>query len=120
MKIGINSSPTKGIDASRIAAAARIPTGQQGEAANHNHSHLGYAGIAPADVRHLVRDHALQLLAIQLIDQAPRHANHRMLGIAAARERVGRRVLHHTDPRHRHSRRQRHLADHVHHRLLFH
>ena len=71
-------------------------------------------------MRKLVRDRTLEFFAIQLIDQATRDADYGMLGVAAGREGVGSRVLHQAHARHGHMGRERHLLDHVQHRLLFH
>ncbi len=87
---------------------------------DHDRGHLGYASVVSADMRQLVGDRTLEFFAIKLIDQAARDADHGMFGIAAGREGVRSRVLHQAHARHGHMGRERHLLDHVQHRLLFH
>ena len=63
--------------------------------------------------RQLVGHDALELLAIELLEQARRDRHRRVLRVAARRERVGRRVVDEVDLGHRHVRRDRHLLDDV-------
>ena len=60
------------------------------------------------------RDDALELLAVELLEQPGRDRDRRMLRVAAGGERVGRRVLDQVDARHRHVGRDGHLAHDVH------
>src|SRR2546421_4335522 len=46
-----------------------------------------------------MRDHALELGAVELVEKAARHGNGWVLGIAPGRKRVRRRVLDHVDLR---------------------
>ena len=88
------------------------------DSTDHHGDHHHRADVVIGDVRHLVPDHALQLLAVHLIDQSLRDANHRMRRVAAGRERVGRRVVDQIHLGHRHPRRRRHLVDHVEQNLM--
>ena len=71
------------------------------------------ADVEIADVAHLVRDDALQFLAIQRIEQPARDRDRRVPRTAAGRERVRIRVGHDVDGRPRQAGRDRHLVDDV-------
>src|SRR5438093_378640 len=57
------------------------------------------SNVAVPDVRQLVRDHALELRAIKLVEKAARHDDRRVLWVAAGRECIRRGVLDHVEPR---------------------
>ena len=65
------------------------------------------------DVRELVRDHAGELLAAQLVHQAGGHGDGGVLRIAAGGERVRLVLMHDEDARHRQLRVARELRDQV-------
>src|SRR5208282_6529056 len=69
---------------------AKEEVAEHRDSAHHHRDHRHRADIVVAHVRHLVADHALQFLAIHLIDQPLRHADDRVCRIAAGRERIGR------------------------------
>ncbi len=60
-----------------------------------------------------MRDHALELVPVELLHEAGRDGHDRMPGIAAGGEGIGRRIVDHVDRRHRHPGRDRHLMDDV-------
>ena len=60
-----------------------------------------HADVVVADVRHLVRDHALQLAVVELVEQAARGGDGGVLRVAAGREGVRRAVLDDVHLRHR-------------------
>jgi hypothetical protein len=70
-------------------------------------------------VAELVADHALQLVAGELLERTAGHRHHRVGGGVPGGERVDAGlVVEHVDLRHRHTRRERHLLDHVEQRLF--
>src|SRR5688572_33435494 len=64
-------------------------------------------------MRELVRDHALELGAVQLVDEATRHRDRRVLRVAARGESVRRGVINHIDTRRRDSQSDRKGLDYV-------
>ena len=70
--------------------------------------------VEVADVRQLVADDALELLAVELLEQPGRDRDRGVLRVAPGGERVGRRVVDEVDLRHRHVGGDRQLADDVH------
>ena len=72
------------------------------------------AHVAVEDVAVLVGDHALQLVAVELVQGAAGDRHRRVGWGISGGERVDRRLLlHHEDRRHGHAGRDRHLLDHV-------
>ena len=67
--------------------------------------------VVVADVGELVREDTGQLLLIQDLQDAFRHRDGSMLLVPTGGERVGLRRRHHVQPRHRHPRLLRELAD---------
>ncbi len=64
------------------------------------------------DMRQLVRDHAGEFFTVQHLQQAGRHRHRGVMGIAPGRERVGLRIIHQIDLRHRQLRAARKLGHH--------
>ncbi len=101
------------------AAAARIHQKTADDAQRENAEQQAdqadvQVHVAVQHVAEFVRDHALQLVAVEFVQAALRHA-HRGVGRRVARgEGVDAGlVLHHPDFRHRHARGDRHFLDHV-------
>jgi len=70
--------------------------------------------VAACQVCHLVRHHALQLVAAEPLDRAAGQDHRRILARQSHRQRVDRQLaLQHVQARDRLVRRQRHLLDHV-------
>jgi hypothetical protein len=65
------------------------------------------------DMRHLVGDHPLQLVAIEVLAQARRHRDHAVLRIASGGKSVHRGIGDEIDLRHRQPRGEPHLIDDV-------
>ena len=66
-----------------------------------------------ADVRELVRDDALELGPVQLVDKATRHRDRRVLGVTASGESVRGGVIDHIDTRRRDAQSDRKGLDYV-------
>ena len=106
----------------RIAAAATAAgihqdspdDGEHEDAEQHAHQADVQAHVAVEHVAELVRDHALQFVALELVEAAPRHGDRGIGGRVAGGERVDAGfVLEHVDFRHRHAGGDRHFLDHV-------
>ena len=98
------------------AAPEREPQEEVGEDRDRPDQHADdqrEADVEVADVRQLVGDDALELLAVELLEQAGRDRDRRVLRVAAGGEGVRRRVVDDVDLGHRDVRRDRHLLDDV-------
>ena len=94
------------------AAPEREPqeeVGQERDRPDQHADHQREPDVEVPDVRQLVGHDALELLAIELLEQARRDRDRRVLRVATGGERVGRRVVDEVDLRDRHVRRERHL-----------
>ena len=119
MKTMVCAPPPPPLSRSRPPAAApereaQEEVGEDRDGPDHDAHDEREPDVEVAHVRELVRDDALQLLAVELLEQPGRDRDRRMLRVAAGRERVGRRVLDQVDARHRHVGRDGHLAHDVH------
>ena len=76
------------------------------------------ADVEVADVAHLVADDALQLLAVELLEQPGRHRHAGVLRISAGGEGVRRRVVDDPDARPGQAAGEPHLLDDVHELLV--
>ena len=89
----------------RLPAAEPRPAHEEvGQQRDQPHEHDGDrhdADVVVADVRHLVRDHAFELGLVELVEQAARGGDGRVLGVAAGSEGVRRAVFDDVDLRHR-------------------
>ena len=115
----LDAAPTTSL---AIAAATRPSTeegepqeevGEERDAADKDRHQQREPDVVVADVRHLVADHALQLLPVELLQQPGRDGDGRVLRVAPRREGIGRRVVDDIDARHRDVRRDGHLLHHV-------
>ena len=93
---------------------AQEEVGQDRDRADHDADDQREPDVEVAHVRQLVADDALELLAIELLEEAGRDRDRRVLRIAAGREGVRRGVVDDVDRRHRHVGRDRQLAHDVH------
>ena len=78
------------------AAEERQPQDEVGDERDHADEHRGeahQAHVAVADVRDLVREHALELATRHRVEQARRDGDVGVLGVASRRERVRGRVV---------------------------
>ena len=89
------------------------PVGQQRDGSDQHADEEREADVEVADVAHLVPDDALELLAIELVEQAARDRHARVLRIPPGGEGVRRRVVDDPEPRGREAARQAHLLDDV-------
>ena len=80
---------------------AREPNvGQDHEGPQHDAGRGHQRHVAILDVPDLVRDDSLQLVAIENLEQTDRDGHGRLVGIAADREGIGRRIIHDEHARH--------------------
>ncbi len=104
--------------AARVAGAAQQPAPgdrQHEDAKGQAHQLLIQPHVAVQDVAELVRDHALQLRAIEALECAARDRDRRVRGRHACGERVDAGLLlENVDLRHGQPRRQRHFFYDVH------
>ena len=73
--------------------------GQQGHRSDQRHGQGRHEDVVVADVRQLVGDDALELDPVELLQQAGRHGDRGVLGVAPGGEGVRRRVVDDVDPR---------------------
>ena len=78
---------------------AQEEVGEDGDRADHHPDDEREPDVEVPDVRQLVGDDALELLAIELLEEAGRDRDRRVRGIAAGGERVRRRVVDGVDRR---------------------
>ena len=94
----------------RAVKTSPAPVGKHRDAAQ-KHAHQSHEqNILVANMRDLMRHHALGFLPVEQGQQAGRYANRRVLFVGARGQRVGRRIEDHVHPRHRRTRRQRHFG----------
>ena len=92
---------------------AQDHVGDQRDQADRDADDRHVARVEIGDMGHLVGDHALQLVAIERVQQAARHDDRGIVRRGAGGEGIERVGLHHQQPRHRHARGDRHLLDDV-------
>ena len=115
--LGPSPATAVAIAAATAAAPEREPQEEVGEDRDRPDHHADderEPDVVVADVRQLVADDALELLAVELLEQAGRDRHGRVLRIAPGGEGVGRGVVDDVDPGHRHVGGDGHLADDVH------
>ena len=95
----LESPPRRRPDAAP-EAPAQEEVGDQRDHADEDADQRGEADVVVADVRHLVGEHALELLAVEHLHQPARDGDGGVLRVAAGGEGVGRRVLDDVDRRH--------------------
>ncbi len=76
----------------RAVEAAPPPVGEDRDAAQENTHERHQQNVLVANMRDLVRHHALSFLSIQERQQAGRHADRRVLVVGPGGERIGRRI----------------------------
>ena len=92
-KIGLPPSllPPPPAEAEELRAQEEVA--DERDRAHEDADQRGEADVVVAHVRHLVRDHALELVAVHHREQAAGDRDRGVLGVAAGGERVGRRVV---------------------------
>ena len=118
MMSAIAPPPPRSRVAARPPAAApereaQEPVGEQRDRADQDPDEQREPDVEVADVAHLVADDALQLLPVELLEQAGRDRHAGVLRIAAGGERVRRRVGDDLDPWARQAAGEAHLLDDV-------
>ena len=81
--------------------------------ADQDRDHQGEPDVEVADVRELVADDPLELLAVELLQEAGGDGDRGVLRVAPGGERIRRRVIDEVDPRCRDAGRHRQLVHHV-------
>ena len=104
--------------AARAAAATPVRESQEpvGQQRNGSHQHANEereTDVEVADVAHLVPDDALELLSVELVEQAGGHRHARVFRVTPGGEGIRRRVVDDPQPRGRQAARQAHLLDDV-------
>ena len=79
--------------------AAREHVGEQGDRPDEHADQQAEADVVVLDVRQLVAEDALELLAVELLEQARRHRDAGVLRVTAGREGIGRGVVDDVDAR---------------------
>ena len=113
-----------GLVAARAAAAppahaapeapAQEEVGDEGDHADQDADQRLEADVVVADVRHLVGDHALELVAVEAVEQPARDGDGGVLRVATGGQGVGRGLVEHVHRRHlRQAGGDGHLLDHV-------
>ena len=109
-------APPPPLSLSRERAADAAPereaqeeVGEQRDAADQHADEQREADVVVADVRQLVADDALELLAVELLQEAGGDRDRCVLRVAAGGEGVGGGVVDDVDLGHRHVRGDRHL-----------
>ena len=92
---------------------AQEPVGQQRDAADQHADQQREADVVVADVAHLVGHHALQLLAVHLLEQPGGDGHRGVLRVASGGEGVRGGVVDDVDLRHRQAAGEAHLGHHV-------
>ena len=92
---------------------AQEEVGEQGDRAHEHPDHQREPDVEVANVAQLVGHDALELLAVQLLQQAGGDGHRCVPGIAPRRERVGGGVVDEVHPGHRQAGRHRQLLDDV-------
>src|SRR5215211_193071 len=93
--------------------AAQEEVGDQDRGADQDADQHRVADVEVADVGHLVRDDALELVPVELVQEAGGHGDGGVLRVATRGEGVGGGIVDNVDLRHRKARGQRHLLDDV-------
>ena len=90
---------------------AQEPVGEERDRADQDADEQREADVEVADVAHLVADDALELLPVELLEQAGRDGHAGVLRITSRGERVGRRVVDDPYPWRRQTAGEPHLLD---------
>src|ERR671912_2274910 len=107
------SSPAPSSPSSTEPQAAQEEVGDQDRGADQDTDEHGIADVEVGDVRHLVRHDALELVAVELFEEATGDGDGGVLGVAARGEGVRGGIVDDVDLRHRETRCYGHLLDHV-------
>ena len=107
------SAPAPSSPAAAEPQAAQEEVGDQDRRADQDADEHGVADVEVGDVGHLVRHDALQLVAVELFEEAAGDGDGGVLGVAARGEGVRGGVVDDVDLRHREAGGYRHLLDHV-------
>ena len=81
-------------------APAQEEVGDERDHADEDADQRLEADVVVADVRHLVRDHALELVAVEPLQQAARDRDRGVPRVAPGRQSVGRGLVEHVHRRH--------------------
>ena len=81
------------------AQAADHELGHEGDDAGDDDRHDDHPDVVVADMRELVREHRLDFVLVEGVDEAAGQGNRVLLGIEAGRESVQRGRLHHLEQR---------------------
>src|SRR5918996_3263902 len=99
------NDPTQSSSAAPVAVASppphrtKEPVAQKNNHTDESYRECHYERVAILDVRQLVSDHTLELVARELSEKSGGDGDGGVLGIAAGGERVGGRVVDDVDPR---------------------
>ena len=107
------SAPASSSPAAAEPEAAQEEVGDQDRRADQDADEHGVADVEVGDVGHLVRHDALELVAVELFEEAAGDGDGGVLGVAARGEGVRGGVVDDVDLRHREARGYGHLLDHV-------
>ncbi len=97
-----------------MAAEEQPELRQHGDRAGDGRGDRHDQRVAVADMGELVGDHAGDFLAVEHVEQAGRHRDRGVLGIAAGGEGIGLRIVHEIDARHRQPGALRQIAHQAH------
>ena len=89
------------------------PIGEERHGADENGDEDHDTDVAVANVRQLVRDHSLELGAVELVEKAARDRDRCVLRVPSGRERVWRGIFDQVDLRRRNAEPESQRLDHV-------